>query len=98
MLPCETTPGADGTFVPGLFNFAPGQVMCDMQWPLIEDPNSVARELLTISANWTISVLKSAAPVLSTRFATEATALSCEDLRAAEAKKMQKPQPRKLLT
>ena len=88
MVPSEasTDTDTDGAFRPRLFTFAHGPYVLGMQWPRIEDELSITRQLQSISTSWRISVLTNAAPSLHTRFATEATAFSYEDLLAAEAR------------
>ena len=70
-----------------LLTFASGQVVSGIQWPLIDDEQSVVRQLLSISKRWRISVLTHAAPSLPERFATDAKGYTYEELKAAEENK-----------
>ena len=71
-------------FAPTLLAFASGEVVGGVQWPLIEDEQSVVRHLLSISKRWRISVLTHRAPSLGQRLATHAKGYSYEELKTAE--------------
>ena len=59
-----------------------------VRWPRLECELMLVRQLLSISAGWTISVLTSTASALDARHATEATLVPHEDLlKAAELKR-----------
>ena len=76
--------GANADFAPTLLRFASGQCVVCMQWPLIEDDQSVVRQLLSISKTWRINVLTHAAPSIEERFASGAKAYSYEELKATK--------------
>ena len=97
MLPSKTysSTDVDGAFLPTLFIFAPGDRLFGMSWPRIEDELSITRTLHSLSQTWEISVLKSAAPSVSTRLATEATPFLYEELKAAEEAKREADRARK---
>ena len=73
-----------------LFIIASGSIEMEngpVVWPLIEDEMSITNRLHSISKRWAISVLTNAAPALDARIVTSETAISYEDLVAAEANK-----------
>ena len=82
MVPASGVDAAD--FAPMLLTFASGEVVGGVQWPLIEDEQSVVRHLLSISKRWRISVLTHRAPSLGERLATHAKGYSYEELKTAE--------------
>ena len=72
--------------MPIRLGFAPGDIVLGMRWPLIEDELTVTHRLHSVSLDWTISVVTSAACRRhNTRLATAAAAFSYHEVRAAEA-------------
>ena len=87
MLPNGTTASVDETYFPRLFSIAPGERVFGVPWPHIEDELSLTCKLLLISKKWAITVLTNNAVSLNQRLATEETAVSYDELVAAERAK-----------
>ena len=80
--------GTNGGDLPTTFVFERAEPVLGVRWPRLECELMLVRQLLSISAGWTISVLTSTASALEARHATEATLVPHEDLlKAAELKK-----------